>query len=190
MQPWEAVVTTVLGAGGGAIILKLGEMFFRRTADVAKTGLKERSRRVIKDIELSGEAQKDIAAIAQWTMRELKASQDETVDLYGKIASLETANNALRSAFDKMKVERDVALVENANFIKQIAELITQSKDLSARLVAREKDFALLSIEHEGAKARIEKFETTVREMTAWIAEAQQREAELEAENERLRTRE
>lgn len=172
---------------GGAGI-KFVDLFLKRGTDVAKTSIRERSRRVIADIELTGEAQKDIAAIAQYTMRELRASQEETGELLGKIASLETANDALRSSFEKMKHERDKALAENAEFIKQVTSLIAQAKDLQARLAEEVTLRARGAIELEGAKARIEKYEETIRSMTIWIHEATQREAEHEAELERART--
>lgn len=179
-----ALGTALVGGAG----VKFVDLFLKRGVDVAKTSIRERSKRVIADIELTGEAQRDIATIAQYTMRELRATQDEATELYGKIASLETANNVLRSSFDKMKMERDKAIAENVEFIKRVTELITQAKDLQTRLAKEVMAHAKLAIEYEGAKERVMQQQKTIEEMRGWIAEAQQREAALEAELEHART--
>lgn len=177
-------VGTALAGGAG---VKFVDLFLRRGGDVAKTSIRERSKRKIAEIALTGEAQADIANVTAWALNEFRASQTEQGELLGKVASLETANNALRSAFDKMKLERDKALSENAEFVKQVTSLIAQAKDLQTRLAHEVTERARGAIELEGARARIEKYEETVRSMTAWIAEAQQREASLEAELEHAR---
>jgi len=189
MDDWKVVVTTILGAGGGALAIKLFDIFTKRAAPVAKMALKERSRRIIKDIELTGDAQKDIATIAQQMIREQRSAQDEIAEMSGEIASLKTANNALRESYETLKKQRDLALEENKSFIREITKLVEQSKDLTARLAKREAEFAMLSIDHEGAKARIEKYEATIAEMQQWVDTSNAEKAVLEAELERARTR-
>ena len=189
MEDWKAIMMTagaalVTGAG-----VKLVGLFTKSGTDVGKAAVREHSRRAIKRIELTGDAQKDLTRIAERMYEDQRAGQTEVAELYGKIASLETANNVLKEAFEKMKLERNTALADNAAFIKQISELLTQAKDLSTKLAHRELEYAKLSIEHEGAKARIDKMQTTIDEMQMWLDDAIAREARLEAENERLRSR-
>lgn len=190
MQPWEMAVTTVLGAGGGIVLTKMFDILTRRGADVAKTSLKERAKQEVKRIELTGDAQKDIAKLADRMYTDQRDAQEEINDLYGQVASLETANNALRESFDKMRSERDIALSQNAEFVQKITELIAQAKDLAHRLATKEIEYAKLSLEHEGAKARIDKLLSTIAEMTAWLDESNAEKARLESELERARTRE
>lgn len=190
MQPWEIAVTTILGAGGGVILTKVFDIFAKSTSDVAKTSLKERSKQEVKRIELTGDAHRDISRIAERMYSDQKASQVEINDLHGEMASLETANNILRESFEKMRGERDVALAQNKEFVSKVTDLIAQSKDLAHRLATKEIEYAKLSIEHEGAKARIDKLLATIDEMTAWLDESNAEKARLESELERARTRE
>jgi chromosome segregation ATPase len=184
------IVEAILAFGGGGVItaagVKIFNVLFKHGGDVAKTALKERR---IKEVHLSGSAQEDIAAVASWALNEFKAAQGEQVELQGKIASLETANNVLRSSFEKMKSERDIALAENKEFVKQISDLLVSSTNLTERLAKRESEYALLAIEHEGAKARIAKYEQTITEMKIFIDEMNAERARLESELERARTR-
>lgn len=189
MQPLEVVVTTVLGAGGGAVLVKIFDIFTKRTSDVVKTELKERAKQRVKKISLTGDAQRDIARIAEKMYEDQKESHEEITELYGKIASLETAKNALQSSLEKMRSERDVALAQNAEFVTKITELIAQSKDLAHRLATKEIEYAKLSIEHEGAKARIDQLTATINEMTAWLDESNAEKARLESELERAKAR-
>ena len=193
------MIAAALGSGvvsvGG---VKIIDAISRRGAGVAQTALRGRTevakKRVIADMKLSGDAQKDIAAVHSWMLDELRAAQardDEReaqiLAQSGKIASLETANNALNETLQKIKLERDTILTENQDFIKRITQLLEQATILQQTLAAKQIELAMISIELEGAKERIEKQQATIREMTAFIHESQQRQAELEAEAERLR---
>jgi len=189
MDDWKAIFMTAGAALVSGAGIQLFGIFTKRGTDAGKTAMREHSRREIKRIELTGDAQKDLARIAERMYDDQREGQDERAELYGKIASLETANNALRESFAKMKGERDVALADNSNFVAKISELLVQAKDLSSKLAHRELEFAKLSIEHEGAKGRIEKMQTMIDEMQMWLDDAIAREARLEAENERLRSR-
>lgn len=180
-------MTAVVGAAGGAAGLRLIDRFLRRGSDVARTALRLRAQSQVKRIELTGDAQKDISRIAERMYEDQRDMHAINADLRADVANLETANSALRAAFDKMKSERDIALADNAAFVKQIQELLTQARDLASRLATKEMELAKLSIIHEGAKERIAKQEKLIAEMQQWLDDAIAREARLEAENERLR---
>jgi chromosome segregation ATPase len=180
-------------AGGGGVVvaagLKLFQMLFKSGGDVAQTALKEVTRRRIASLKLSGDATKDISKLAEWTLNEFHEQQQE-------LEAARTSNAMLKDAFDRMKESRENSVRENTELVRQITSLVEQAKILGTKLATKEIEFARLTIEHEGAKARLEDRERTILEnkkmigeMQSWLDDANAEHARLEAENERLRAR-
>jgi chromosome segregation ATPase len=182
-------LTSAISIVGSVAGVRVLDAFLKRGTDIGKVALRGRAQAQVKRIELTGDAQKDIAKLAQRMYEDQRDGQAIIADLRADVANLETANDALRTSFEKMRGERDVALADNGAFVKQIQELLTQARDLASRLATKEMEYAKLSILHEGAKERIEKQEKLISEMQQWLDDAIAREARLEAENERLRSR-
>lgn len=184
------LVELVLAFGGGGLVTGAGvkafDLLTKRGGEVVKTVIKERR---IANVELTGNAQEDVAKVTEWALREFKAAQGETNDLRAEMRRLEIENATLHDAFEKMKEARADALRANTELVRQVSDLVEQAKSLASKMAAKEIEFAKLSIVHEGAKARIEQLQATIAEMQQFIDDATAREAKLESENERLRAR-
>ena len=180
-----AIGTGIVSVGG----VKIAEALLRRGGDIGKAVVQGHSRRRIAEVKLTGDAQKDVSEITRWALTEFKAAQDDQMLLHGEIAQLRQANHLLEEKLKRVEKERDVALGENAAFIAKVSDLIAQANDLTRKLAEAVRDKALLEIEHMGAKARIEQQEKLIGEMKQFLDDAHAREARLESENERLRTR-
>lgn len=185
-----ALFSVLIVALGGPPVVKLViARFFKRsekaidaTVEIAKQKEITQRHKLDLDVKLEGTTQKQVEILHEWMREQLVKLNEINLEQAGVIGTQEAEIKHLRSEVERLAGERAAFKLERDLLEAQCREVISQGKDLTARLEAKDAEVVSLRTELKQSRARNE-------EITRRLDDEMSRSAQLANENERLRVR-